>query len=361
MGISFLIVSRLAGSRPLPSRERFFVKIAFGAPSSEYTDVILEYLKKGLPDDTLLRWQPGEQLPMDDIEVLLAMGPVTREILGSLPKLLLIQTLTDGYETVDIDAATEMGVWVSYSPGDVTGNADAVAEYAVLLLLAAARRLGVALASIRDSSVRKPGASPSLVQKTVCIVGPGSIGAKIAQRLLPFGVRLTAVDRDPLHAPKEIPTRPIRKLKEAVAEADFVVLSVRATKETKHMIDAAVLAAMKKGAALVNIARGSLVDEKALYDAVKSGHIGGAGLDVLEHEPVQADNPLLTLSQVFVTPHVAGQTDLTIEGTAAYIIEVIGKLKAGEQIASALNEAKGAEEGAGKEVSILRGCCSFPD
>ncbi len=80
--------------------------------------------------------------------------------------------------------------------------------------------------------------------------------------------------------------------------------------------------------------------KRTLYDAVKSGHIGGAGLDVLEDEPVQEDNPLLTLPQVFVTPHVAGQTDLTIEGTAAYIIEVIGKLKAGEQIASALNEPK---------------------
>lgn len=316
------------------------MKIAFVASSSEFINAILDHLKRGLPDDTLLQWQPGKLTTVDEIEVLLAVGPVTREVLGNLPKLLLIQTLSDGYETVDIDAATEMGVWVSYSPGDVTGNADSVAEYAVLLLLAAARRLGVALASIRDSSVNKPGASPSLVQKTVCIVGPGSIGAKIAQRLLPFGVRLTAVDLDPLHAPKEIPTRPLRELKEAVAEADFVVLSVRAAKETKHMIDAAVLTAMKRGAVLVNIARGSLVDEKALYDSIKSGHIGGAGLDVLEHEPVQADNPLLTLPQVFVTPHVAGQTDLTIEGTAAYIIEVIGRLKAGEQIASALNEPK---------------------
>ncbi len=316
------------------------MKIAFVASSSEFIDAILEDLKKALPDDTLLQFQPGKQYPVADIEVLLAAGPVTREVLASLPKLVLIQTLSDGYETVDIDAATEMGVWVSYSPGDVTGNADSVAEYAVLLLLAAARRLGVALASIRDSSLHKPGASPSLVQKTVCIVGPGSIGAKIAQRLLPFGVRLTAVDLDPLHAPKEIPTRPLRELKEAMAEADFVVLSVRATKETRHMIDAGVMAAMKRGAALVNIARGSLIDEKALYDAVKSGHIGGAGLDVLEHEPVQADDPLLTLPQVFVTPHVAGQTDLTIEGTAAYIIEVIGKLKAGEQIASTLNEPK---------------------
>lgn len=148
------------------------------------------------------------------------------------------------------------------------------------------------------------------------------------------------MDWHPLQAPKEIPTRSLAELKEAVAEADFVVLSIRGSKENKHMIDAGVLAAMKKGAALVNIARGSLTDEKALYDAVKSGHIRGAGLDVLEQEPVQANNPLLALPQVFVTPHVAGQTDLTIEGTAGYVAEVIGKLKAGQKMTSLLNEPK---------------------
>lgn len=154
------------------------MKIAFDSPSSEFTDAILEHLKEALPGDTWLQWQPGKQSPSGDIEVLLAMGPVTRVVLESLPKLVLIQTLTDGYDAVDIDAAMEMGVWVSYSPGDVTGNADSVAEYAVLLLLATTRRLGVALVPIHNSSVRKPGDSPSLVRKTVCIVGPGSIGAK---------------------------------------------------------------------------------------------------------------------------------------------------------------------------------------
>ena len=313
--------------------------IAYQAPASEFADALFAALQDQLAGDDLVRWEVGAAAPAG-VTVLLAMGPVTRELMASVPQLQLVHVLTDGYETVDVAAATEMGVWVTYSDGDATGNADSVAEFAVLLILGAARQLMTALGSLRDKAIAKPGNAPTLLQKTVCIVGPGSIGEKIAARLLPFGVRLTAVARTPLHAPKGIPTRPIEELTEAVKDADFVVLAVRATKETEHMIDAGVIAAMKEGAVLVNVARGSLVDEKALYDAVKSGHLGGAGLDVLEHEPVRPDEPLLELPQVFLTPHVAGQTSEMVEGTAEYVGEVIGKMKAGKQMSSLLNRPK---------------------
>jgi D-3-phosphoglycerate dehydrogenase len=116
-----------------------------------------------------------------------------------------------------------------------------------------------------------------------------------------------------------------------------VVLSVRAAKENSHLIDAAVLSAMKKGAFLINIARGSLVDEKALYQAIKSGHLGGAGLDVEEHEPIPPNEPLLTLPQVFLTPHQAGLTEVTVQGTVEYVVEVLQKIKADQPISSQLN------------------------
>ena len=121
-------------------------------------------------------------------------GPVTRYLMERLPDLVLVQTLSDGYESVDVQAATELGIRVSYAPGDVTGNADSVAEYAVLLMLATARRLNVALASIRDHSIKIPGRGRALIGANVCIVGTGSIRAKIAHRLLIFGVNLTGVD-----------------------------------------------------------------------------------------------------------------------------------------------------------------------
>ena len=317
------------------------MKIGFYAPAAEFANSILTELKTKLPNATWTQWQPGTPPPNSDIEILLSVGPVTRDLMQKLPKLTLIQTLSDGYEAVDVNAATELGIRVSYAPGDVTGNADSVAEYAVLLMLATARQLTVALAAIHDRSIKIPGRGRSLMGANVCIIGMGSIGAKIAHRLLTFGVNLSAVDLNPTHAPKHIPTTRPEHLKQAVANADFVVLSVRASQENTHMIDAGVMQAMKKGAILINIARGSLVDEKALYQAIKSGHLGGAGLDVEEHEPIPVDDPLLTLPEVFITPHQAGLTVLNAQGTVAYIVDVLDKLKTNKPIESQLNHPQG--------------------
>ena len=316
------------------------MRIGFYAPEVEFANAILGELKAKFVNDIWTRWQPGTPPPTSDIEVLLALGPVTRDLMEQLPALALIQTLSDGYEGVDVNAATELGIRVSYAPADVTGNSDSVAEYAVLLMLATARRLSVALAAIRDHSAKIPGRGHALVGANVCIVGMGSIGSKIALRLLTFGVNLNAVDLSPAHAPKYIPTTTPDRLKQAVANADFVVLSVRATAENTHMIDAAVMEAMKKGAILINIARGSLVDEKALYQAIKRGHLGGAGLDVEEHEPIPLDDPLLTLPEAFTTPHQAGLTVLNIQGTAGHIADVLTKLKTDAPIESQLNHPR---------------------
>ncbi len=314
------------------------MNVAVTAAQNAHSDRMHKQLKAALPDVTLLPWKSGEKTPADTVDVLLAMGPVTREDMAALPGLALIQTLSDGYESVDVDAATELGIWVSYAPAEITGNGDSVAEFTVLLLMAAARRLGVALASTHDAAVKKPGDAQALLGKTVCIVGVGSIGEKIAQRLLGFGVRIIGVDRLPLMAPRQIPTRPLDKLDDALAEADFVVLSIRADSKNKHMFNADTFKAMKQGAMLVNIARGSLVDEAALYDAVKSGHLGGAALDVLEKEPVDPANPLLTLPQIFVTPHEAGLTDLTNAGTADYVKYALHEFEEGTKLKSILND-----------------------
>ena len=315
------------------------MKIGFYAPDFEFGNAIFDLLKSKVRGAEWTSWRPGAPLPAaaKDVQALLVLGPVTRELMDQMPKVALIHTLSDGYESVDVPAATDRGIRVSNSPGDITGNADSVAEYAVLLMLAAARRLSTALAAIRDHGIRVPGRGHALIGTNVCIVGIGSIGMKIAHRLLTFGVKISAVDAKPEHAPKNIPTVSPDRLKEAVADADFVVLSVRASAENTHMIDASVMAAMKKGAMLINIARGSLVDEKALYAAIKSGHLGGAGLDVEEHEPIPPDDPLLTLPQVFITPHQAGLTELNIRGTADYATDVLARLAAGQPIESQLN------------------------
>ena len=129
-------------------------------------------------------------------------------------------------------------------------------------------------------------------------------------------------------------------LHEAVAEADFVVLALPATKENENLFDAGVLEAMKQDAILVNVARGTLVDEAALLAAVKSGHLYGAGLDVTKHEPVSAGNPLLAEPRIVVTPHIAGSTDLMLDGSVRFLGEVLENYRKGLKSAGILNEPK---------------------
>ncbi len=298
---------------------------------------MVDQLKGQLSGDELISWPAKAPAPATDFDVLIAMGPVTGEMLASQPRLGLVQVASDGYDAVDLEAATEAGVWVSYTPGDVSGNADSVAEYAVMLLIATCRRLGEQLSFVRDHAEPRPLLNPALVNQEVCLYGLGVIGKMIAERLKPFGVRLSAVDTHPEHAPSDIQTHAVSDRDGALASADAVILCVRGSAENRHLADASFFAAMKKGSVLINIARGSLVDETALLNAVQSGHVAAAGLDVLEEEPVQATNPLLTLPQVLVTPHVAGFTDLTLEGTSRYVLKALGQFRAGEKLVSLVN------------------------
>lgn len=315
------------------------MKIAFCGPSNHYTDELLRKLREGLPQDELLDWQPKTDPPARDLDMLIAIGPVSGQMIASQPKLTFIQTASDGYDAVDIDAATEAGIWVSYAPGDVSGNADSVAEYAVMMLIAANRQVGAALRFIQDHNQQRPMGTPALIGKTVCIYGFGDIGERVAERLKPFGVKLIGVNRNPSEIKnKDVQGYAVDHRQEALAQADAVVLCVRGSKENEHLVDAQFLGEMKGGATLVNIARGSLVDEKALLAVLKSGHIGAAGLDVQEHEPISPDDPLLKEVNVFVTPHIAGFTGHTLEGTAKYLVEVVAKVKSRQRPSSLLNK-----------------------
>ena len=313
------------------------MKIAFLHTPNFFTSELLKRFRTALAHHEVVEWIGGKDAPALDFDLLLAMGNVGRELLLAQPKLKLIQTASDGYEEVDIDAASELGIWVSYAPADLTGNATSVAEFAVLLLLGAARHLGEALISLHGGPVDPPTLNLSLSGKTVCIVGLGTIGQQLVDRLRPFGVKIVATDEHPENAPADVTAYPADQLNAAVAHADFVVICVRASKENENLINAAQLAAMKRGAILVNIARGMLIDEAALVDAVIDGQISAAGLDVLKNEPPGRKDPLLQLPQVLVTPHIAGLTDLMLDGTVNYISRVIEEFAAGQKPKSILN------------------------
>jgi len=151
---------------------------------------------------------------------------------------------------------------------------------------------------------------------------------------------LTGVDNHPELAPNGVRGYGHDELKVAAAQADYLVLAIPGTKENENMIDGTVLAGMKKNAVLVNVGRGTLVDETALLAAVKSGRLFGAGLDVVKDEPVSQGNLLLKEPRIFVTPHMAGSTDLMLDGTVKYLGEVLSNYRAGLQSEGIVNEPR---------------------
>jgi phosphoglycerate dehydrogenase-like enzyme len=313
------------------------MKIAFQHKENEFNNQLLDGFRARLPEHEVLSWQLDQAAPCQDLEAVISTGKVERECLDSQPRLAFIQTASTGYESVDIDAATELGIWVSYAPSDITGNAISVAEFAVLLILGAARRIGEELRAQAKGEVSPVRINPALFGKTVCIVGLGAIGKLLMDRLRPFGVKIVATKSQANHAPEDVTIYTPDQLKEAVSEADFVVICVRASEENKHLIDAEIFAAMKRGANVINIARGSLIDEDALRSAIESGQVRSAALDVLAHEPPDPKDPLLALPDVLVTPHRAGLSDLMLEGTIDYIVEAINEVAKGNKPESVLN------------------------
>jgi phosphoglycerate dehydrogenase-like enzyme len=229
---------------------------------------------------------------------------------------------------------------VASAPTTKTGNGESVAELAVLLMLAVSRQINEELAMMqgRPRVPAKLEVNRALFGKTACIVGLGGIGDLLIERLRGFGMILTGVDNHPEHAPNGLKGYGHDDLKLAAADADYLVLAIPGTKDNENMIDETVFAAMKKNSVLVNVGRGTLVDESALLAAVKSGHLYGAGLDVVKNEPVSEGNPLLMEPRIFVTPHIAGATDLMLAGTVSYLGNVLAEFRQGIRSGGIVNE-----------------------
>jgi phosphoglycerate dehydrogenase-like enzyme len=244
-----------------------------------------------------------------------------------------VQQFGAGVEGIDLKAAGAAGVFVANVPAGLYGNADSVAEHAIMLMLALSRRLNYVRQDIVAGRVSDP-AGKSLYHKRCCLVGLGDIGVEIARRLHPFGMLLTAVRRNPAQ-PVYADLRferilPMDKLGEAMAESDYVVLSLPQTPETVNIINQTSIRSMKPGSFLINVGRGGLIDPDALVSALADGHLAGAGLDVFWQEPVDPAHPLFDYN-VIATPHVAGVTDSSCAGIAGAISENIRLFKRGEQ------------------------------
>ncbi|WP_353064500.1 NAD(P)-dependent oxidoreductase [Tunturibacter psychrotolerans] len=317
------------------------MKIGFFGKQNAFALEMFRRLQLDHSRDEFSKWQPDEEAPSTELEVIIAFDRVVSTEMEAQANLGLIQMASAGYEGVDVDAATKAGVWVGAAPTTKTGNGESVAEVAVLLMLAASRRLNEELSfthgTPQDRS-EKLQENMALFGKTACIVGLGGIGDLLIERLRGFGMILTGVDDHPEHAPNGVRAYGRHELKIAAAAADYVVLAIPGTTENENMIDGTVLAAMKKNAVLVNVGRGTLVDEPALLAAVKSGHLFGAGLDVVKDEPLSGENPLLGEPRIFVTPHIAGSTDVMLDGTLRYLGEVLAEYRNGLRSAGIIND-----------------------
>ena len=272
-----------------------------------------------------------EAAPLDavapDITALLhVLTPVTPEFIASAPKLKLIQKLGVGVNTIALDAARDHGVAVCNMPGT---NSQAVAEMALSLMMAVLRR--TCFFDARTRAGEGWTADPSELDnvgevggRTVGLVGFGHSAQLLAPVLAALGAKVVYTARNRRECPYEY-----RYFNDLIAEADIVSLHIPLTDETRATVDPF---AMKKGAVLVNTARGELVDQARLVEALTTGHLRGAGLDVFAEEPLPRGNPLLGLPGVVLAPHIAWLTPETLVRSLTVAHENCRRLVAGETL-----------------------------
>ena len=220
-------------------------------------------------------------------------------------QLRVVSQMAVGVDNVDVAACTARGIPVGNTPGVLT---ETTADIAWALILAAARRVVESAEFVKRGDWKTWGpllmAGVDVHDRTLGVVGFGQIGQAVARRAQGFGMRTLYWNRTPRPERAAQLGAQLRSLDQLLAESDFVSLNVALTDDTHHLIDAAALATMQPGAILINTARGPIVDEAALADALRDGRIAGAGLDVTEVEPIDPASPLLTMNNVVVLPHI---------------------------------------------------------
>ena len=278
------------------------VQIA-GSPHLErlkpHGDVVLYTDRPASLEEKIERAKPADIL-------INTRGVVTwpAEALRALPKLRMITTCSIGTDMIDLGTARELGIVVSNQPGQ---TAPVVAEHMVGLMFSAAKRAAFQTAELKAGRWTRR-ENIMLGGKTLGVVGTGNIGAEVARLGRAIGMDVLAWTFHP--SPERAAELGVRfvELDELLRTADVVTIHVKLTDDTRRMIGARELGLMKPGALLVNGARGDIVDTDALVSALRSGHLGGAALDVYDHEPLPSDHPILSCEQVALTPHNADQT-----------------------------------------------------
>lgn len=234
-----------------------------------------------------------------------------------------------GVTNIDVDSATRSGVPVFTTPGT---NTFSVAELAIGLMLAAARKINFYDSELRAGRWTRTGDGMQLHGRTLGLVGYGQIGRHVATIAHALGMRVHVFDPALGKAGVEAHVTPERSLQDLYARADLLSLHCPVNAHTRGMIDANAIAALPDGAIVINTARGELIDEAALVAALRSGKLAAAGLDTFAHEPLGADNPLLTLPNVVLTPHVGGSTPDALDVVATSAVATCLRYLRGEEV-----------------------------
>jgi D-3-phosphoglycerate dehydrogenase len=255
-------------------------------------------------------------------------------VLDALPELRAIVRWGIGSDAIDIPAATERGVAVLVTPG---ANSEAVADMAVALMLACVRRLPELQSAVRAGAWRPVPLAGDLGDAAVGVVGLGSVGRAVVRRLRGFGCRVLAFEPNPDRRFCAANDVELADLSDLLPRVDVLTLHAPLTADTRHLLGARELALLPRHAVVVNTSRGELIDQAALVSALRAGAIAAAGLDVFEHEPLARGDPLTTLCNVILTPHVASYTRQGSRRTAAAVIGHVRELLAGRLPPGCLN------------------------
>ncbi len=303
-------------------------RIADAAPGSRIVTVSLE----GLADGDLT-----------DVEVILR-GPMPQSIfdrlLGRCPRLMWVHSATAGVERVLTPAALERGLAITNARGVFS---DPIAEYVMMMILSVSRRLPQLLELQRERTWQ-PLEGREMADITVGVVGLGSIGRRVAELALTFGSRVIATRRQ-ANATDELSRRidvlPAEQLAELMSQSDFIVLALPLTSGTEGMFDAGLLNHAKPGSWLINVARGALVDDRALLRAVSDGPLGGAVLDAFRDEPLPSDSPLYSSPNIIVTPHTSWSSGRVLERSIELFCDNLGHFAKGEPLLNLVDPRAG--------------------
>lgn len=272
-----------------------------------------------------------------DVEAIIvrSASSVTREIIDAAPKLRAVGRAGVGVDNIDVEAASDRGIIVMNTPG---GNTIATAELTFTHLLCSARPIPQANASMKSGKWDKKAFQGSeLYQKTIGILGLGRIGSEVAKRARAFGMNVLAYDPYLTKARAEQLEVTKVDLDTIFKEADFITVHMPKTEATANMLNAAAFAKMKKGVRIINCARGGLVDEADLADALAGGQVTAAGLDVFVEEPLSADSPLREFDRVVMTPHLGASTTEAQENVGFEVAECIYEALKGGWLRNAIN------------------------